>query len=159
MKFNSQICTSREQSERLLALGLKKETADMTWHFSYMMKGEPQYDLLAESTWDEDTIQRYVENGVKMTLFDHWKHSDGTQMTPLEIYAEITKKDIPAWSLHRLIEMLGEVIQTNGKYLSLPDFGFYEGQNLYDNVINCIEWLIKEGYFNKELIEQCKELL
>ena len=28
MKFNSQICTSREQSERLLALGLKKETAD-----------------------------------------------------------------------------------------------------------------------------------
>ena len=31
MKFNSQICTSREQSERLLALGLKKETADMFW--------------------------------------------------------------------------------------------------------------------------------
>jgi hypothetical protein len=30
-KFNSQICTNREQSERLLALGLKKETADMFW--------------------------------------------------------------------------------------------------------------------------------
>lgn len=30
MKFNSQICTTRAQSERLLALGLKKETADMT---------------------------------------------------------------------------------------------------------------------------------
>ena len=29
IKFNSQICTTREQSERLLALGLKKETADM----------------------------------------------------------------------------------------------------------------------------------
>ena len=28
-KFNSQICTDRVQSERLLALGLKKETADM----------------------------------------------------------------------------------------------------------------------------------
>ena len=26
--FNSQICTTREQSERLLALGLKRETAD-----------------------------------------------------------------------------------------------------------------------------------
>lgn len=33
MKFNSQICTSREQSERLLALGLKKETADMCYSF------------------------------------------------------------------------------------------------------------------------------
>lgn len=29
MKFNSQICTTKTQSERLLALGLKKETADM----------------------------------------------------------------------------------------------------------------------------------
>ena len=29
LKFNSAICTSRLQSERLLALGLKKETADM----------------------------------------------------------------------------------------------------------------------------------
>ena len=30
-KFNSQICTTREQSERLLALGLKRETADMAY--------------------------------------------------------------------------------------------------------------------------------
>lgn len=30
MNFTSQICTTKEQSERLLALGLKKETADMT---------------------------------------------------------------------------------------------------------------------------------
>lgn len=28
--FNSQVCTDRNQSERLLALGLKKETADCT---------------------------------------------------------------------------------------------------------------------------------
>lgn len=31
LNFKSQICTSREQSERLLSLGLKKETADMKW--------------------------------------------------------------------------------------------------------------------------------
>ena len=29
MKFNSQICTTQIQSERLLALGLKNKTADM----------------------------------------------------------------------------------------------------------------------------------
>lgn len=34
LKFNSAICTSREQSEKLLALGLKKETADMVHYFS-----------------------------------------------------------------------------------------------------------------------------
>ena len=31
MKFQSQICTTKEQSERLIALGLKKETADMRY--------------------------------------------------------------------------------------------------------------------------------
>lgn len=36
MKFNSQICTTREQSERLLALGLKKETADMRYAEYYI---------------------------------------------------------------------------------------------------------------------------
>lgn len=29
MEFNTQVCTTKEQSERLIALGLKKETADM----------------------------------------------------------------------------------------------------------------------------------
>ena len=32
--FKSQICTTREQSERLLSLGLKKETADIVHYFS-----------------------------------------------------------------------------------------------------------------------------
>lgn len=45
MEFNSQICTTREQSERLLALGLKKETADMVWipEVDFDAEGEP-YD-------------------------------------------------------------------------------------------------------------------
>lgn len=33
MEFKSQICTTRKQSERLLKLGLKKETADCALHF------------------------------------------------------------------------------------------------------------------------------
>ena len=31
LKFNSQICTTKEQSQRLLDLGLKPETADCMW--------------------------------------------------------------------------------------------------------------------------------
>lgn len=38
MNFTSQICTTKEQSERLLALGLKKETADMH-HYQYAEGG------------------------------------------------------------------------------------------------------------------------
>ena len=31
--FKSQIATTIEQSERMIALGIKKETADMTHHY------------------------------------------------------------------------------------------------------------------------------
>ena len=45
MKFNTQVCTTREQSERLLALGLKKEAADCHhWYADgkwYTYIGEP----------------------------------------------------------------------------------------------------------------------
>ena len=34
MKFKSHICTTREQSKRLLALGLKPGTADMVYHYT-----------------------------------------------------------------------------------------------------------------------------
>jgi hypothetical protein len=30
---------------------------------------------------------------------------------------------------------------------------FHEG-NLYDKIVNSIAWLIKEGYFNKEYLEE-----
>ena len=48
--FNSQICTSREQSERLLVLGLKKETADMVHYISASMK---EWGILA-TPWRDD---------------------------------------------------------------------------------------------------------
>ena len=33
LKFNSQVCTTKEQSQRLLNLGLKPETADMVYEY------------------------------------------------------------------------------------------------------------------------------
>lgn len=29
-----------------------------------------------------------------------------------------------------------------------------ENDNIYDNIIDCIEWLIKENYFNKEYLKK-----
>ena len=171
-KFNfySQICTTREQSERLLSLGLKKETADMTWEFSHTKNGIPQYDCRAESSWDSETFARYVEHCEKIGYFEHWKHEDGSQMTPEEVYAEIMKPHIPAWSLHRLMEMMPEYVHKDNAnfertlfpnsidyfrdlYKDCGDVVIsFDSPNLYDRLIHCIEWLIKEGYFNKEYL-------
>ena len=127
-KFNSQICTTREQSERLLALGLKKETADCGIYYSEVM--------------GEDRIFVYVEN----------------------VYSE---DEIPAWSLGRLIEMMPRTIKANNDLFFLlvsKEDVFYDNtegtayssfinrNGLYYNIILCIEWLIKEGYFNKEYL-------
>ena len=138
-KFNSQICTTREQSERLLMLGLKKETADM---------------LLSEfddGSWRPVTF--FIEEP---------DDSDAS------LYPEFETIDIPAWSLHRLWELTPKVIFTKPSlYLTMcEDSVFYcaEGNNeeyeksfsrqisLYDNIIDCIESLIKEGNFNKEYL-------
>ena len=75
-------------------------------------------------------------------------------------------KDIPAWSLHRMVEMMPNRIDTptKGHYYrvlycnsiayEIGDYSIarFRGENLYDNIIDCIEWLIKEGYFNKEYL-------
>ena len=129
MKFNSQICITREQSERLLALGLKKETADMV--------------LVPSSRHDGSDVIRVRKSYL------------------------MEEDAIPAWSLHRLIEMMPDFIKDNIEemlyHLSIGGNSvFYEtrnndlcqffGDSLYNCIIDCIEWLIKEGYLNKEYL-------
>jgi hypothetical protein len=75
---------------------------------------------------------------------------------------------LPAWSLHRLIEMMPTLIGWRGiqYWLDINDDGVcyhtnanyalveFIADNLYDNIVYCIEWLIKEGHFNKEYLEE-----
>ena len=138
MKFNSQICTSRFQSERLLALGLKKETADCYY-------------------WQE--TDRYGDGNGKFHLEllaenrEHAKYLD-------ECFGVCLEEDeehyfIPAWSLHRLIEMMPMYfketkieIRSEAVKLAMKD------GNLYDNLIDIIADCIKAGYFNNEYLEK-----
>ena len=126
--FKSSVCTSREQSERLLALGLKKETADMCWTKMARISGT-----------------FYVPELAPINMVS-WRHT-------------------PAWSLHRLIDMMPEEMY-GGLLCIFKDSIRYEevimdrleahfevvGDDMYDNAISCIEWLIKEGVFPKEYL-------
>jgi hypothetical protein len=164
--FKSQVCTSRVQSERLLSLGLKKETADMCYRYVNTVKGEKKYELIVEAAWSQEVIDEYVRFGTKIGLFNNLVHPCGKPVTPLEARADLTKNDIPAWSLHRLIEMMPENV-TSDDWLgvSFDDVSYYHGEgedmigwkyynagNLYDCIIECYEWLINGGYFNKEYL-------
>ena len=75
----------------------------------------------------------------------------------------------PAWSLDRLWEILPKDVEIDDDHyvtchlegenaIIYHDYGceyynFDKRNNRYDNIIDCIEWLIKEGYFNKEYLE------
>ena len=53
--FKSQICTDRNQSERLLALGLKKETADCGIYYSELAGCDRMFAKI-ETEFDADEI-------------------------------------------------------------------------------------------------------
>ena len=100
--IDSQICTTREQSERLLSLGLKKETADCHWAYHSV------------------TATRYIV------------------AHPCDGVGEC----IPAWSLHRLIEMVAG--GSEEQMIFLPD--------PYDELIEEIAGAIMVGCFPKEYL-------
>ena len=122
--FNSQVCTSRSQSERLLALGLKPETADMCWTKQEARRGTFCVPELAPMV--------------------SWRHT-------------------PAWSLHRLCDMMPKNIaidgdtayplqiqkRSDGKWC-VGYQGWYDCVgDLYDSVIWIYQLLISEGYLDE----------
>ena len=113
--FKSAICTSRSQSERLLSLGLKKETADM------------YYEGRLEGEWP-----RIMPHKTEMDYFNLWDSI------------------IPAWSLHRLLELNLLCCEQHFAF----QFHITNIDDAYEYLINHTEWLIKEGYFNTDYLEE-----
>lgn len=108
LKFNSQVCTTKIQSQRLLELGLKPETADM-YHTTFY-RDNVGYEIIQ------------VRN----------------EKLPL------LSQELPAWSLHRLIEL----------YKDVEDISMWSLDNVnYNRLIQCIGLAIKHGAFNKEYLK------
>lgn len=166
MEFKSQIATTREQSKQLLALGLKPETADMVYHYKKSRMAalewelEPRTPTLRGKFWTPERI-------AKLKSPFH-KHPDGTLMTGEEIFDIIWGKDIPAWSLSRLLELLPTNIKIGNKEnvfclfhdnknklwnLSYPCIKYFETESPFESCISVISWLINKNQFNKEYMK------
>ena len=104
MEFKSQVCTTKEQSYKLLQLGLKESTADCHWFYH-----------LPTERW-QIVARPYGGYGTYL----------------------------PAWSLHRLIELLGGNI-------AIDDFAI---EWAYDTVIDHIAFDIRHDEFNYEYLEE-----
>lgn len=170
--MNTQICTNKEQSARLLEAGVRPETADMVilyidnecnvagWKdIRKDDKGQLYYDVYGETY-----ILRKEILPVDNPYYDH-----------------SYQNDCPAWSLSKLIDMMpksyqddidGMVYYLSGNFVELMyasdwikdgegDNTYncaksFDKENLMDNVVDAIEWLIKRGHLNnKFLTDKC----
>ena len=170
MEFTSKPCTSREQGKTLMELGLKKETADMVWHYKGSHVPSLEWELEAHPPI---TINNFHGNISKLNFFK-LKNSKGEVMTGEEYFHELWGRDIPAWTVGRLRELLPMTISYRGVLYNLTIEAddtisycpyitsgpirkleyFYGEETIYDNIILAVRWLISEGYFNEEYLEE-----
>ena len=136
--FKSQICTSRFQSEHLLALGLKKETADCA--------------LLPLTDKVTSVLVKPSTNDIKNTI-PAWSLGRLIEMLPSSIPVS---NDLPTFQHYAYLNLSDMSV---GYYWENYDgagrilVGF-SGNGFFAAVVDATEWLIKGGNFPKEYLEE-----
>lgn len=118
LKNKTMVCTSIEQSNRLIELGINPKTADMGWFKAYSLR--------------EEIYKPYIK-GYKL---------------------ENHQSDIPAWSIYKLIEIISIDITFKNEFIVINNNTkmFNSSTNVYDNLIDVIEYLINDNKINTEFI-------
>ena len=120
LKFNSQVCTTEIQSHRLLDLGLKPETADCMW--CAVTKDAKGKEIPSKKIkW---YLQAHTSTSKQIVGFMEYTH-------------------IPAWSLHRLIDLL---------HVNHVEFVWKDG--CYEQAIQMIKKRIEDGFIPKEYLNK-----
>ena len=129
----NQICTNKEQSSRLLEAGIRPETADM-----YL----DEFELPV--AFEYGRVEKHVGQDM---AFSAWSLSKMIEMLPTNINGYILSVDFENKGM--------EYSMTN--FCDRLDYLYIKGyENLFDGIIDCIEWLIKEGHLdNKYLTDKC----
>lgn len=145
----NQICTNKEQSSRLLEVGVRPGTADF-----YLQR------ITETEDWSIDNVQDQ--------LVEPWMDKSGL----LDMVGRY-----PAWSLSKLIGMMPDQVECEGynyylfilprdkeftiKYSAGSNLAqSYSKESLFDAIAEMIEWLIKEGCLDKKyLAVKCGDFL
>lgn len=118
LKNKTMVCTSIEQSNRLVELGINPKTSDMGWFKAYSLR--------------EEIYKPYIK-GYKL---------------------ENHQSDIPAWSIYKLIEIISIDVTFKNEFIIINNNTkmFNSSTNVYDNLIDVIEYLINDNKINTEFI-------
>lgn len=129
----NQICTNKKQSSRLLEAGVRPDTADM-----YL----DEFELPVAFEYSRIKSKAYQD-----TVLPTWSLSKLIEILPTNINGYILIVDFENKGV--------EYSMTN--FCDRLDYLYIKGyENLFDGIIDCIEWLIKEGYLDKKLCGDCR---
>ena len=135
MELKTQICTTKEQSERLLALGLKKETADCV--ITSLGQGDHLIHTECPITVTEGLNSKKIPNYTAWSL-----HRLIKMLTYQVIYNDGKYEPVIA-----IDGMAYQNVCTNDTVVG------WSG-DLYTDVIDCIEWLIGQEQFNQDYLKE-----
>ena len=137
MKFKSQIATTREQSEQLLAFGLRIDTADMYWcEEGLFVSNWSQAKAFADFPPEDRTDEFYPA----------WSSIRLIEMMPKFIcecpgkpYSFALVSDENYWFI--------DYSDDEGTLYVESDI------NVFDAIVRMIAWLIKNNHFNAEYLK------
>ena len=115
MNFNSQICTTKEQSERLLNLGIKKETADCV--ITLLGQGDQLIHTKCPITVTEGLNSKKIPNYTAWSLdrlICMISNSDTPEDHKIEFYTKLNRYD----EVIAMIQSLIHIGQFNKEYLT-----------------------------------------
>lgn len=130
MNFKTPISTTREQSERLLALGVKPETADC--YIEYTPTGK-DFTYIRQP-YNEDIFKR-------SNVIPSWSLARLLEMMP----QYIDEREEVLLMIEPPLVIYYDSLYKGHRY-------FTTNPNLSDNCITMISWLIRNDYFNKEYL-------
>jgi hypothetical protein len=137
--MENQICTNKKQSSRLLEAGVRPGTADM---------------YLDEFECPVAFEYRRIEGHVGQDMaFPAWSLSKMIEILPKSYQDDID--GIIYYLSGNFVELMyaSDKIEDDKTYTCANSFN---KENLMDNVVDAIEWLIKRGHLNKKfLTDKC----
>lgn len=139
MQFSGQICTSEQQSKRLIEMGINRDSADMFYSYDYAAGEITELNVL------------YNPSQMKYDDIPAWSLNRLLEILPTRLiknnYTFNSKyKDIPTCQFYLSIWPYYRKQVTYELYLEGEPFYLWRSNkdNLFDNIIDCIEWLLKE---------------
>jgi len=161
--MEQRICTSREQSQQLMKIGINPHTADMTWHHTHSRAKTLEWELkpFKPHFFEGEAIKMYEKIAkVSDTFVQRFLGKEPEQISAKEQFDRLYGQDIPAWSLTALMDELPQMVVFDDEseaefvFSKESDTQYWLGYRSTYTTEICIETNIHEY-----LIDACVELL